>query len=121
MADATWPVGLPSDRGPLIGFSEEIQDNVIRTQMDTGPGKVRRRFTYAPSHYTMRFVFNTADTATFKAFFNTTLLSGVRTFDGLNNPRTGANATWRFLEPPTINNISNTDYEVNVKLEEISS
>ncbi len=44
MSNPVWPPSLP--QRPLAqGFSEQAPDTLIRTQMEAGPPKVRRRFT----------------------------------------------------------------------------
>ena len=76
-----WPLSLPFfDRAD--GHSRTGPQNaVIRTQMDTGPAKVRRRTTLAPKIYSgiMRPL-TKAEFATFEAFFEDTIAAGSLSF-----------------------------------------
>ena len=42
MADVVWPTGLPQHI-QMQGFSEQLPKNTIKSKMDHGPGKVRRK------------------------------------------------------------------------------
>jgi hypothetical protein len=94
---ATWPAGLPQK--PLAdGFSEQAQPIILRTDMDVGPAKMRRRYTSEVRVYGMEMLLTTAQVATLETFYYSTL-DCVDPFDWLNH-RTGAAATYRFRSPP---------------------
>ena len=44
MANPTWPASLPQyvQEG---GYQETLQDQTVESNMETGPAKIRRRFT----------------------------------------------------------------------------
>lgn len=81
-----WPASLP--KSPLAeGFSESRGARILRTPMDLGPAKQRRRGRRADV-MPVSMAFTTAELATFETFVNTTL-RGVARF-GVPHPRTGA-------------------------------
>jgi hypothetical protein len=96
MANITWPELLPS--GLLEeGFSKEPQSNVIRTAMDAGPKKARRRYTARAVNYSGRQVFDAAELAVFEQFYHTVLADGVLRFN-FADPVTGETGEFRFTK-----------------------
>lgn len=78
-----------SRSGPLGG--------TIRTQMDTGPAKVRRRFTAAPRRFTgVTPKMTKAELATFESFYETTLAMGALSFTA-EDPLDCTSKTFRFV------------------------
>jgi hypothetical protein len=114
---ATWPESLP-DYLMQGGYSEKLPNNVIRTKMDIGPAKMRRRSTAAPRPIMGQMHMSKAQVATFDTFYETTLLSGSLRFDWVN-PRTQTSKEFRFLEPP-IYSAMGQDYVVSLKLEQMN-
>jgi hypothetical protein len=93
-----WPASLP--QSPLIESYEESRPKTkLRTQMDFGPAKMRRRFTANayPVKATMELA--TTDTLTLDTFHDTTLAGGVLPFT-LTHPRTGVTVNFRFVTEP---------------------
>lgn len=97
----TWPIGLPQ-YVLEAGYSEQLEDQTIETQMEAGPAKIRRRFTTAFRQFRVS-VQMTSDQATiFENFYLDTLAGGSLTFDWVH-PRTRVSKTFRFRKPsPTI-------------------
>lgn len=96
----TWPGSLPAaPQGD--SYQEQAPNTVVRSPMDAGPQKVRRRFTAGVRPFTFTWLLTKAQVATLDTFYNSTLSGGSLTFDGLNHPRTGTATTWRFTMPPT--------------------
>lgn len=84
----TWPADLPQK--PLIdGYSESPQSQVLRSSMDAGPPKTRRRFTAATRAIPVNFTLSNAQLATFESFFEADIQGGSLPFD-MPHPRTGA-------------------------------
>lgn len=75
---ATWPTSLPSPS--LEGYGLTAGNPVIRTDMESGPARVRRRFTAAPDTVTLRFTFTDAQMAAFRTFWNTDAQQGAAWF-----------------------------------------
>lgn len=99
MTNAVWPVSLP--QRPLAqGFSERAPETVIRTPMEAGPPKVRRRFTAGVRQFGLQVRLTPDQVDTLDGFFETTLQGGALPFDW-TQPRTGAAVTYRFAEPPS--------------------
>lgn len=84
-----WPNELPQlyQKG---AFSLIPQGNILRTDMDSGLAKVRRLFTAVPNDYSGIMIFTGAQLITFQAFFDTTIASGVLTFNFPNPFNFGA-------------------------------
>lgn len=72
----------------------------MRSPMDIGPAKVRRRFT-ATSRYLTGTIYLTtkAQRTTLDNFFDTTTQGGTLEFD-MADPADGATEVFRFLGPP---------------------
>lgn len=94
----TWPATLP--QGFLVdGYREVMPKTTIRTPMDAGPAKVRRRFTAGVRMLSGRTAMTREQTETLDTFFNTTLAGGALSFDW-THPRTQAPMTCRFASEP---------------------
>lgn len=110
----TWPSTLPS---PAINtFSEAPPNNIIRSSMDKGYDKVRRRTTASirPISFTLKL---TDDQVTIiDDFYNDETVGGSLSFDYIH-PRTGATVEARFAEPPSYQSNENVIYDVSVSLE----
>jgi hypothetical protein len=114
MPNPTWPGGLP--QSPLLAATKEaLADNVVRSPMDTGPAKVRRRATAGVRKMTLESLMTTAQVATLDTFFTTTLLDGSLPFDW-TSPRTGATVTFMFTGPPDWGT-AGAQWRVNLPLE----
>lgn len=86
----------------VASFQEQIGDGVIRSVMDVGPAKVRRRSSAVVHGLTGDLAGLTdSQVSTLMTFYTTTLSGGVLAFD-LTHPRTGATVQARFVSPPTI-------------------
>jgi len=109
-----WPVSLP--QAPLIGHVERAPDLVVRTTMDAGPDKVRRRFTAGVRPLTMTMIVDESQFSTLDDFFVTTLAGGVLSFD-LTVPSTGLTERMRFVGPPEYVLATPTKWRVRLDLE----
>jgi hypothetical protein len=75
------------------------QQNVVRTPMETGPDKVRRRSSAAPRIWTLSSnMLSTSEMIVISTFFDTTTHSGSLPFD-MPDPITGATEEFRFAGP----------------------
>lgn len=102
IVETDWPASVPffiafgglSRTGP--------QDAVIRTAMDHGPDKTRRRFTAAPRGYSGTSPFWTkAQLATFETYFETDLMMGALSFSAID-PMDCTVKTFRFVGGYTV-------------------
>lgn len=116
---ATWPSTLPPIRLPV---QSSRQDGTIRTSMETGPQKVRRRFTATSRYYSFPLRMTGAQFATLETFFDDTLGGGALTFT-MDDPHTGSSETFRFQAPPEAEFIRGGEapndrlLDVNIQLE----
>jgi hypothetical protein len=75
MFSIVWPSSLPQ-RPTVGGYLERFADTVLRTAMEAGAAKTRRRFTAAPRQIEVTFRVNAAQAAIFKSFFEETTAGG---------------------------------------------
>ncbi len=98
MANPSWPATLPQDPFAEDGAAYKPGSNAVRTQMDAGAPKMRRRFTAVYETLQFTLVLSKADYATLMTFVVTTLLD-VLPFDWIDF-RTGNAAVYRFTKRP---------------------
>jgi hypothetical protein len=116
MANIYWPELLPS--GLLAdGFTKQPQGGVIRTQMDAGPKKARRRYTARTVKYAGKQVFDAAELMVFEQFYHNVLADGVLRFN-FADPVTEEIAEFRFTEDYTVNSLDGL-FEVRMSLERL--
>lgn len=111
---ATWPATLPAPA--LSSLSESPPNNTIRSQMDKGPDKVRRRTTANVRPISFNLMLTPAQVETLDTFYHTTTFSGADSFD-YTHPRTEAACTARFVQPPQYTEREGVVYSVSVALE----
>jgi hypothetical protein len=90
----SWPTANSFPQSPQKGFTESVGLNIIRSPMDSGPAKMRRRGT-APNTMDLSFILTTAQTTTLETFIKDTLL-GVKRFS-FTHPRTAATVEARIV------------------------
>lgn len=94
---ATWPATLPA---PAINsFREKPPNNTIRSTMDKGPAKVRRRTTANTRPISFTLKLTPEQTQALDDFYEIETFSGADEFDYVH-PRTGENVTARFVSEP---------------------
>lgn len=108
----TWPAALKVSRN---GFSESPPNNLVKSDMDAGPQKVRRRTTANTRAASLVLFLTTAELATLETFFVTTIYSGALPFD-FTHPRTGETVEARITEPPEYSS-EETMWQVTIKME----
>jgi len=111
-----WPASLPQE--PLLqGFGEQVPNTVIRSQMEAGPSKVRRRFTAGVRNIDCQMRLTADQLETLDAFFMTTIAGGALSFDW-KHPRNGTAVTFRFIEPPSYSPVARgTVWHASLRLE----
>lgn len=115
---AIWPAGLPQKLNQA-GFSNSLADNVIRSEMDVGPDKKRRRDVSAPEPVKGSMYVTESEYSLLKTFHDTTLGGGSLPFDWVH-PITGASVEMTFKSPPTISSKSGDVYMATLDLEVLS-
>jgi hypothetical protein len=96
---AVWPVTLP--QALRVGFKATAPNVVIRTAMDAGPAKIRRRFSTNVYSVQGEVLMNGAQIATFLDFFLNTLAGGALPFQW-TVPWNGHPVDFRFAKPPDL-------------------
>lgn len=111
-----WPTADSFPQKPLIGSAvENDANNVIVTQMDVGPPKIRKRSTSNSESHSYRFLITATNKAAFKTFYASTCSYGSEEFEW-DHPETAVTENWRFRSPPVYTYISGY-YYLDVELE----
>lgn len=108
MAIINWPTNVPT----LVNsdsFSVEMGDTTIRSEVDVGPQKVRRRSTRPVDTYTISMDLDRTEVLNLKTFFNTTTNGGVTAFY-FEDPLTGIVEVFKFAKPPSFSPIGSAGY-----------
>ena len=109
-----WPGSLPST--PLnAGYVQTIKDTAIRSAMDQGPDKLRRRVTQDIRLIQMQFVMTTAQINTLRTFYNTTI-QGTGRVDWTDD-LTGEASEYRFVGPPIYSFLEAGEWLVSINFE----
>jgi hypothetical protein len=115
---ANWPSTLP--KPALSGYSLEPQNAVLKTQMEAGPNRYRKRYTSVPMDVKASLLLTAEQMSAFKTFYQTTINQGADwfVFDGLNlgnGYATGSEV--HFTEPYKANYIGRGQWDINFSLE----
>ena len=114
MAEIFWPEGLPATLF-INGLSARRNSNVIRTQMDAGPKKARRRYTASTKIFAGKMLLNESQRFELERFYRTTLADGVLRFN-FTDPQTLKSAEFRFTEDYSENSVDGM-FEISMSLE----
>lgn len=112
---AAWPTGLPQ-AAEIDGYEETPPDLALRSRMDAGPPKLRRRFSAGETRIAGRLMLRLEQTETLLAFWRDTLAGGSLPF-AWTHPRTGAACTMRFVSPPRLRHRAGPLWEAELSLE----
>lgn len=111
---ATFPASLPAPA--LNTLRESPPNNTIRTEMDKGPKKSRRRTTANIRPISFMLKLSPAEVDTLDTFYDTTTFSGADSFT-YTHPRTAATVTARFTQPPEYSEVEGVIYNCSLSLE----
>lgn len=106
---ATWPSTIKVTRE---NYTETPPDRVVKSSMDIGPQKIRKRSSSAPRTVSLRLFLTDALLETLDDFF-TENEALVFTF---TDPRTNTSKRARFTAPPTYG-LNETMWDVSIKME----
>lgn len=116
MPNPTWPSSLPAYMVEG-GYQEKFQDQNVESQMDSGPAKIRRRFTKAIRYISCTLNLTASQVSDFETFWQTTCKGGSIPFDWVH-PRTRSATTFRFRNPaPSYSVYGGTNVAVSFTLE----
>jgi hypothetical protein len=110
-----WPVTLQQKLNER-GFAYAVGETVIRTEMDVGPVKVRRRSTRPIDKIKGSINLTTDEYDTLQYFFNTTLNGGTERFS-FNHPITGVSTEFRFTGPISYSSIGGGNFVADMEWE----
>ena len=109
-----WPVSLPS---PLLdGFREVMPDNLVRSEVDQGIAKTRKRSSAAPAQINVNYLLTKSQVATLESFYKETTAFGLLRFD-YTHPRTAVVLNCRLKQPPAISAQNGSYFRVSLELE----
>jgi hypothetical protein len=76
---AIFPSTLPD---PLLsGYSVAPTQGFVRSEVETGPARQRKRYSATPAKVTLKWIFTAAQMVTFRNFFNSDINKGASWFD----------------------------------------
>jgi len=116
MSVPAWPESLPQVL-LVAGYSQSPADVIIKSDMDAGPAKVRRRFTAGVKPVSGTMILSAAQLTTFQTFFMDTLLGGSLRFSWTTPPAHTDACEMRFTAIPTWTKIGGSYYEISLSLE----
>jgi len=117
MTNIYWPDTLPLTLR-MDGLSAKRNSNVIRTTMDAGPKKARRRYTASSKEFTGSMLLDASLFFELEQFYSVTLADGVLRFN-FTDPQTLETAEFRFSDDYTVNSVDGK-FEVSMQLERLS-
>lgn len=109
MSDILWPSTLQPTFN-TEGFTEGFAETTIRSTVDQGPSKVRRRFTKGVGAMQATIWLTTIQYLTFKSFYDTDTAGGSLQFL-MNHPVSGVPTYFRFAGPPSCAPINSSGIE----------
>lgn len=113
-----WPSTLP-DFVLREGYEEGFKKLMLRSQMDSGAAKRRKRFTDGPEPSNFPVEFTSDELDAFKTFLEDDLAGGALSFTK-PHPRTGVTETWAFTkEPDPVTSAGHDSYIVVLPLEKL--
>ncbi len=110
-----WPTALP-DKPLAEGFAETVPDQVLRTEMDQGPAKLRRKTTAGVRRIQAKYILSATQVAALDSFYDTDLKAGSLSFS-YTHPRTGVLETVRFMAPPEYASVNGHYFQTNLQME----
>lgn len=102
MATATWPTAGNFPQRMQLGFKEAPVDQTLRTQMDSGPAKTRRRYTGIIRVSEGIITLTDAQLATFESFYYNTLEGGTLRFNWVRPADNSTVIEARFVGAPQL-------------------
>ena len=115
MSVPVWPAELPQQLF-VNGYSQSFAETTIKSDMDAGPAKVRRRFTAGVEPVSGTMLLTETQLGYLRTFFVDTLLGGSLRFSWTKPPAHSTACEMRFTAPPSWTKVEG-DYEVNLSLE----
>jgi hypothetical protein len=99
-------------------FQVSFGETVLRSDMEVGPAKVRRRNTKGIDKFSASIDLSVAEYTTFKNFYTTSLNGGVLSFN-FDHPITREETEFRFAETPNVRPLGGIEFRVTMVWEEV--
>jgi len=113
----TWPVTLPTQ--PNGDFSETPPDLLLRSEMDAGPDKVRKRYTAGVREFEVEYKFLPEQMDIWEAFYEDDLDDGANSFTWPHPRKASTNITVRLKGVPTYKHLGGGVYRMNMTMEQL--
>lgn len=111
----SWPVTLPT--APLNdGFRETIPVTAVRTEMDAGPAKIRRRTTAGVRRLALSYLLTASQVDTLESFVSGDIAGGALSFT-FPHPRTDSLLNCRFARLPEHATLNGGFFKTSFELE----
>lgn len=110
-----WPVSL-QQKVNQDSFTLNMGDTTIRSDMDIGPAKIRRRFTKSVDTFSVTIDLLFSDYSVLYNFYDISLNGGVHPFE-LSHPITGVLTEFRFTGPPSFRPMGGGYFKVSMTWE----
>lgn len=117
MPTIVWPKNVPACFS-WTNYVEEKQPVTVRSPVDSGPQKMRRRYTRPLVGIMSTIVCTKQELADLGMFFDVTLQGGTQHFQ-MNHQITGFPEMFRFLQPPRFTAMKADTFSVEIVLERI--
>lgn len=113
-----WPTADSFPQEPLReGYSEMCVDIALRTQMDLGPDKVRRRSTAGVRPWVCPLLLNGTQLTLLRSYYTSDTEGGSEQIEWVDPLDTGSTAYMRFTGPPSWVQVAHNLFRANVPLE----
>ena len=112
-----WPGTLP--QSPLLdGYTEQGEEQVLRTAIDVGPDKLRKRATAVVTNVKFNMIMDSSQLSTLENFYDNTLNGGTGVVD-FTDPISNTTKQYRFIERYTFSAIGEGLYRVTLNWERL--
>ncbi len=112
-----WPIALPQ-KVESDGFGKNFGNNVIRTTMDVGLDKLRKRYTKAIHTLSCSMKVDRSQYSVLENFYYVTLNSGTTPFT-FTDPVSDVATDYRFTGPPVFRSIGGNYFTVTFGWEQL--
>lgn len=112
---ASWPDTLPQSFDGTGTYSESPEPTVLRTAMDSGVVKLRRRQTRSEVRVSGTMRLTGAQVGIFIPWFQDTLKGGANAFTA-QLTLSGSSQPFQFVEEPSINHVAGDVFQLSMKL-----
>ena len=114
-----WPIAPFPQKMLQHGYSDELGEGTIRSDMEVGPAKTRKRSDRSPDTFRGSLYLTTTQTDDLDDFYKSTLSWGSLSFEW-THPRLGTTGDFRFIKQPRYS-IYGVGYMAAIEVEQLST